>query len=72
MGDAPTELSNGTADLGVMFSPRVTDDIALTPLAEASIIALVREDDPLALRGTIGLADRQALTAAARRALGCG
>lgn len=57
MGDAPTELSNGTADLGVMFSPRVTDDIALTPFAEASIIALVREDDPLAVRGTIGLAE---------------
>lgn len=48
MGDAPTELSKGAADLGVMFSPRVTDDIALTPFAHASIIALVREDDPLA------------------------
>lgn len=59
MGDAPTELSQGSADLGVMFSPRVTDDIALTPFAEASIIALVREDDPLAHRGVIGLAELQ-------------
>lgn len=57
MGDAPTELSQGSADIGVMFSPRVTDDIALTPLSHASIIALVREDDPLARRGSIGLAD---------------
>ncbi|KRD96298.1 hypothetical protein ASE63_11405 [Bosea sp. Root381] len=55
MGDAPTELSQGSADLGVMFSPRVTDDIALTPLARASIIALVREDDPLANRGAVSL-----------------
>ncbi|HEV7258652.1 MAG TPA: LysR family transcriptional regulator [Bosea sp. (in: a-proteobacteria)] len=55
MGDAPTELSKGTADLGVMFSPRVTDDIALTPLAQASIIALVRDDDPLARRGSVSL-----------------
>lgn len=55
MGDAPTELSQGSADLGVMFSPRVTDDIALTPLAKASIIALVREDDPLASRGSVSL-----------------
>ncbi len=59
MGDAPTELSQGSADLGVMFSPRVTDDIALTPFAEASIIALVREDDPLAHRGVISLAELQ-------------
>lgn len=55
MGDAPTELSKGAADLGVMFSPRVTDDIALTPFARASIIALVREDDPLARRGQVSL-----------------
>ncbi|WP_336811848.1 LysR family transcriptional regulator [Bosea sp. MMO-172] len=55
MGDAPTELSKGAADLGVMFSPRVTDDIALTPFAQASIIALVREDDPLARRGRVSL-----------------
>ena len=59
MGDAPPELSQGSADLGVMFSPRVTDDIALTPFAEASIIALVREDDPLAHRGVISLAELQ-------------
>lgn len=57
MGDAPTELSQGTADIGVMFSPRVTDDIALTPLAEASIIALVRNDDPLAQRHAVSLED---------------
>jgi len=55
MGDAPTELSRGSADLGLMFSPRVTDDIALTPLARASIIALVRDDDPLANRGSVSL-----------------
>lgn len=55
MGDAPTELSKGAADLGVMFSPRVTDDIALTPFAQASIIALVREDDPLARHGRVSL-----------------
>lgn len=55
MGDAPAELSKGAADLGVMFSPRVTDDIALTPFAKASIIALVREDDPLARRGGVSL-----------------
>ncbi|WP_186418345.1 LysR family transcriptional regulator [Bosea sp. CS1GBMeth4] len=55
MGDAPTELSKGAADLGVMFSPRVTDDIALTPLARAAIIALVRRDDPLARRGSVSL-----------------
>lgn len=55
MGDAPTELSKGAADLGVMFSPRVTDDIALTPFAQASIIALVRQDDPLARRGRVSL-----------------
>lgn len=57
MGDAPTELSQGTADIGVMFSPRVTDDIALTPLAQASIIALVRDDDPLARRSSVSLED---------------
>lgn len=57
MGDAPTELSQGTADIGVMFSPRVTDDIALTPLAQASIIALVRNDDPLAQRSSVSLED---------------
>lgn len=57
MGDAPTELAQGSADLGVMFSPRVTDDIALAPLARASIIALVRADDPLASRGSIGLVE---------------
>lgn len=57
MGDAPTELSQGTADIGVMFSPRVTDDIALTPLAAASIIALVRNGDPLAQRRSISLDD---------------
>lgn len=55
MGDAPTELSQGSADLGVMFSPRVTDDIALTPIAKGSIIALVRADDPLAGRGSVSL-----------------
>ena len=55
MGDAPTELSKGAADLGVMFSPRVTDDIALTPFAQASIIALVRQDDPLARRRSVSL-----------------
>jgi len=55
MGDAPTELSKGAADLGVMFSPRVADDIALTAFAQASIIALVREDDPLARRGRVSL-----------------
>ena len=55
MGDAPTELSKGAADLGVMFSPRVTDDIALTPFAQASIIALVRANDPLARRGRVSL-----------------
>lgn len=55
MGDPPAELSKGAADLGVMFSPRVTDDIALTPFAQASIIALVREDDPLARRGQVSL-----------------
>lgn len=55
MGDAPTELSKGAADLGVMFSPRVTDDIALTPFAQASIIAFVREGDPLARRGRVSL-----------------
>jgi DNA-binding transcriptional LysR family regulator len=55
MGDAPTELAKGAADLGVMFSPRVTDDIALKSLARASIIALVREDDPLARRGGVSL-----------------
>lgn len=55
MGDAPTELSQGSADLGVMFSPRVTDDIALTPIAQASIIALVRADDSLAQRREIAL-----------------
>jgi DNA-binding transcriptional LysR family regulator len=55
MGDAPTELSQGSADIGVMFSPRVTDDIALTPLAQASIIALVRKDDPLAQRRSVNL-----------------
>jgi DNA-binding transcriptional LysR family regulator len=62
MGDAPTELSRGSADIGVMFSPRVTDDIALTPLAQGSIIALVRSDDPLVTRGTVSLreiADRR-------------
>ncbi|RYE82665.1 MAG: LysR family transcriptional regulator [Hyphomicrobiales bacterium] len=57
MGDAPTELSQGTADIGVMFSPRVTDDIALTPLAQASIIALVRNDDPLARCRSVSLND---------------
>jgi DNA-binding transcriptional LysR family regulator len=57
MGDAPTELSKGAADLGVMFSPRVTDDIALTPFAEASIIALVRDDDALAHRSSVGLSE---------------
>ncbi|MGO4406661.1 LysR family transcriptional regulator [Bosea sp. RAF48] len=55
MGDAPTELSQGTADIGLMFSPRVTDDIALTPLVGGSIIALVREDDPLAGQGSVRL-----------------
>jgi DNA-binding transcriptional LysR family regulator len=55
MGDAPTELSKGAADLGEMFSPRDTDDIALTPFAQASIIALVRADDPLARRGRVSL-----------------
>lgn len=55
MGDAPTELALGTADIGLMFSPRVTDDIALTPLAGGSIIALVREDDPFAGQGSVGL-----------------
>jgi DNA-binding transcriptional LysR family regulator len=55
MGDAPTELSKGAADVGVMFSPRVADDIALTPFAQASIIALVRKDDPLAHRGQVSL-----------------
>lgn len=59
MGDAPTELSKGAADLGVMFSPRVTDDIALTPFAQASIIALVRRDDPLAIRGSVSLPELQ-------------
>lgn len=57
MGDAPTELSLGTADIGLMFSPRVTDDITLTPLAGGEIIALVREDDSLAKRRTVGLHD---------------
>jgi DNA-binding transcriptional LysR family regulator len=57
MGDAPTELSQGTADIGVMFSPRVTDDIALRPLAQASIIALVRNDDLLAQRHSVSLHD---------------
>jgi DNA-binding transcriptional LysR family regulator len=57
MGDAPTELSRGSADIGFMFSPRVTDDIALTPLAQGSIVALVRVDDPLASRRSIGLRD---------------
>ncbi len=57
MGDAPTELSQGTADVGVMFSPRVTDDIALRPLAQASIIALVRNDDLLAQRQSVSLHD---------------
>ena len=57
MGDAPTELSRGAADIGVMFSPRVTDDIALTPLAQGSIVALLRADDPLARRSAINLHD---------------
>lgn len=60
MGDPPMELSRGTADIGLMFSPRVTNDIALTPLAGASIIALVRDDDPLAGRGCVSLHDLQA------------
>lgn len=62
MGDAPTELAQGSADIGVMFSPRVTDDIALTPLAQGSIVALVHADDPLARNGTVSLhelADRR-------------
>ncbi|WP_244546603.1 LysR substrate-binding domain-containing protein [Bosea sp. OK403] len=57
MGDPPSELSRGTADLGLMFSPRVTDDIALTPLVSGSIIALVRQDDPLAARSRARLED---------------
>lgn len=57
MGNPVSELSNGTADIGFMFSPRVSDDIALTPLAEGSIVALIRKDDPLAAQETIGLAD---------------
>jgi DNA-binding transcriptional LysR family regulator len=59
MGDAPTELALGTADIGLMFSPRVTDDIALTPLESGAIIALVRSDDPLARRGSISLQELQ-------------
>jgi DNA-binding transcriptional LysR family regulator len=57
MGDAPTELSSGAADIGLMFSPRVTDDITLTPLVGGEIIALVREDDPLAKRRVVSLHD---------------
>lgn len=57
MGDPPSELSRGTADLGLMFSPRVTDDIALTPLSSAAIIALVRQDDPLAESSRVRLDD---------------
>lgn len=60
MGDAPTELALGTADLGLMFSPRVTDDIALTPLAGGEIIALVRTGDALAKQGTVSLHDLRA------------
>lgn len=57
MGDGPTELSRGNADIGFMFSPRVTDDIALTPLAEGAIVALLRCDDPLAQQEAIDLRD---------------
>lgn len=57
MGDAPTELSRGAADMGFMFSPRVTDDIALTPLAQGLIVALVRTDDALAEQGAVTLRD---------------
>jgi DNA-binding transcriptional LysR family regulator len=57
MGDGPTELARGNADIGFMFSPRVTDDIALTPLAQGAIVALVRSDDPLASRDAIDLRD---------------
>lgn len=57
MGNPVAELSNGTADIGFMFSPRVSDDIALTPLAEGSIVALVRKDDPLAAQGSVDLAE---------------
>jgi hypothetical protein len=60
MGDAPTELALGTADLGLMFSPRVTDDIALTPLAGGAIIALVRTDDALATQSAVNLHDLRA------------
>jgi len=57
MGDGPTELAHGNADIGFMFSPRVTDDIALTPLAQGAIVALVAADDPLAGRDAVGLRD---------------